>query len=325
METNVLKYTSDLDDLVYKAVNGDLNEEVVSVERIIGGEFNYVYKVCTKKGMFIVRVFRQRNSPDDGKLEWIEEQLTYHQVPHAKTLWYTRDTTYFPFGYMTQEFLEGKSGFDAIMDGDISFEEFFNQEAVLLQKIHSISSRGFGEIKEGKGEFDSYFEAKLAKYKEMNGLLKSHDDIEEDVHKQVLDIVQKLERFDQQGWFKPVLLHGDPPPGNTIINQDLGVVLIDWDNAISGSWIDEYTGLATRGAFMWRHKLSEEERNKIITRAFKNNYKGVDFDDLQLIEIVSILEVLNAYGGLVTHYYQHEDMELYETAKKRLDGLLHNF
>jgi hypothetical protein len=56
----------------------------------------------------------------------------------------------------------------------------------------------------------------------------------------------------------------------------------------------------------------------MIERAFRNNYPGVDFEDEDLKSIVKIRHILTAYWALAVHYFQHEDLELYEIAKKRL-------
>lgn len=308
------------DQVTDNKVEQMMNVHVIEAKKTQGGEFNYSYKVTTDKDPVIARVFRERNSPLDGKLEWIEDQLSSHHIPHAKMLYYSRKPTFFPYGFMVSEFLAGTDGKKAIMDGDISFEEFFDKLAPLLQKVHSIPTVGFGEIRDGRGEYDTYYDSKRGLYESLRSKLQPLNDVDETTHEQVLAYVQKLQKH--SGMFESVLLHGDPPPGNSILKPNGELILIDWDNAKCGSWIDEYVGLVTRGAFMWEHDLSEKERNKIIQRSFKNHYKGVDFDDPNLIEVMKILEILNAYGGLVTHYFQHEDMELYRIAIQRLNSLL---
>ncbi len=316
----ILKYSQNLDIQIGPAIEKDLNIKILSVEKIPTGEFNYSYKVTTENGDIIARIFRQRNSPEDGKLEWLEEKLTENNIPHAKMIYYSREDTYFPYGFMVSEFLEGIDGKKAILEEAISFEDFFNKLAVLLQKVHSIQTIGFGELRDGRGEYDTFYDSKIGLYEEIREKLEPLSDIKNVVHKQVLKNVQELQEY--KDMFHSVLLHGDPPPDNSILKSDGELILIDWDNAKCGSWIDEYTGLATRGAFMWQHELTEEGRNEIIQRSFKNHYKGVDFNNSDLIAVMKILEILNAYGSLVTHYYQHEDMKLYNIAKERLNDLL---
>lgn len=321
MNEPYLEYSEDIDKKIIKAIKDDLHVHVLSSDRLTGGEFNYSYKITTENGVWIARVFRERNSPTDSKLEWIEKQLSAHQISHAKMIYYSRNQKHFPYGYMVQEFIQGYNGFDAIMQNNISFEEFFNREARLLQKIHSIQTQKFGEIHaNGIAEYDTYYELKHATYEKIHSKLNQMDDLYSKVHDKVLTYVQRLEKYSPN--LNACLLHGDPPPGNAIITKTDEIVLIDWDNAISSSWIDEYAGLVIGGAFMWQSPIAEEERIQLIQKAFSNNYKGVDFDDPTLIEIIDILRVLKSYGGLAVHFFQHEDMELYQKAKLRLLTLL---
>lgn len=318
-----LKYSKDLDETIVKAIENDLKVKIISVAKIITGEFNYSYKIITDKGSVIARVFRERNSPEDGKLEWIEKKLTEHNIPQAKTLFLTREDKFFPYGYMVQEFVEGKNGFDSIMDGDITFEEYFNKLAPLLQKVHQISVQGYGSIHTGKGEFKTFYASKLNFIKKLRKRMEKFNDVNPSIHEAILKVVEKLKNYEHL--FKPVLVHGDPPPGNGIITKSGELILIDWDNAGSGIWITEYAGLTYRGAYMWQHKLSEEERNEIIKRSFRNYYTDVNFDDLDLLEVVRLLQILTAYHSLAVHYFQHEDLKLYNIAKKRLTKMLKSF
>lgn len=322
MENPPLKYSKELDLIIVQTVENDLKTKSISTNRIQAGEVSFVYKIETQdKGAVIGKAFRmQEFIPPEGKLEWIEEQLEKHHIAFAKIHKIDRSSNIFPHGYMIQEFIEGKSGFDLIMDEEISFEEYFNRLATLLQKVHQIPVDGYGAIQNGRGEYKTFYESKLSYIKSLRERMKGLKNIDESVHEAVLKVVEDLKKYEHL--FKPVLVHGDPPPGNGIITKNGELILIDWDNAGSGIWISEYAGLTSNGAYMWQYKLSKEERNEIIKRSFRNYYKGVNFDDPNLLEIVRLLQVLTAYHSLVVHYFQHEDIELYETAKRRINGLL---
>lgn len=322
MDTHLLEYSEGLDQIIVNTVENDLKTKVISISRIQAGEVSFVYKIQAQdRGTVIAKAFRSDEFiPPKGKLEWIEGQLEKHHIPFAKTYKIDRSPDIFPHGYMIQEFIEGKNGFDLIMEEEISFEEYFNKLAALLQKVHQISVDGYGAIHNGKGEYKTFYESKLSYIKSLRERMKDLRDIDESVHEAVLQIVEDLKKHEHL--FKPVLVHGDPPPGNGIVNKNGELILIDWDNAGFGIWIDEYAGLTYKGAYMWQYKLSEEERNEIIKRSFRNYYKGVDFDDPDLLEVVRLLQILIAYHSLVVHYFQHEDMELFESAKKRLNNLL---
>ncbi|MFH0937134.1 MAG: aminoglycoside phosphotransferase family protein [Candidatus Daviesbacteria bacterium] len=321
MDKQSLKYSENLDKIIVKAIENDLKVFVILAEKLTTGEFNYSYKIKTDKGFLLARVFRERNSPENGKLEWLEEKLTEHNIPHAKTLSYTRDSTYFSYGYMVQEFIEGMIGSEAILEGHIGFEEFFNQYVAVLQKIHSISVDKLGKLPNWAKEIKTFYESGVVKYNKIRERLRPLEDIEVSVHESVLKEVQKLKNYD--GLYKPVLLQGDPGADNAILKKDGEMVLIDWDNSVFGSWIEEYAGMTFRGTYLWRYK-TDEERNEMVKRSFRNYYRGVDFDDPNLLEIVKIFHLLKAYKALAVHYFQHENVELYTKAKENLYQRLQN-
>lgn len=318
---SLLKYSAEIGKIIAKAVEDDLKTKVISTSRIKAGEVSFVYKIQTQdRGILIAKAFRLKEFiPPVGKLEWIEEQLEKHHIPFAKTHKIDRSSDILPHGYMIQEFVEGKSGFDLIMEDDMSFEEYFNKLAPLLQKVHQIPVDGYGTIHNGKGEYKTFYESKMNYMKKLRKQMEKLD-VDEPLHEAAFKALEELKKYEHL--LNPVLVHGDPPPGNGIITKNGELILIDWDNAGSGIWITEYAGLAYKGAYMWQYKLSEDERNKIIRRSFRNYYKGVDFDDPDLLEVVRLLQILTAYHSLAVHYFQHEDKELYEIAKKRLATML---
>lgn len=320
---SLLKYSPKIDKTLIKVVEDDLETKVISADRIQAGEVSFVYKVQTQdKGNVIAKAFRlEEFIPPEGKLEWIEEQLEKHHIPFAKTYKIDRSSKVLPHGYMIQQFIEGKSGFDLIMSGEMSFEDYFNKLAVFLQKVHQIPVDGYGAIHNGKGEYKTFYESKLNYMKKLRKQMEKLD-VDESLHEGAFKALEELKKYEHQ--FSPVLVHGDPPPGNGIITKDGELILIDWDNAGSGIWITEYAGLAYKGAYMWQYKLSEEERNEIIERSFRNYYKGVNFDDPDLLEVVRLLQILTAYHSLAVHYFQHEDLELYNIARKRLNTMLNS-
>lgn len=320
---SLLKYSPKIDKTIVKVIENDLKTKVISASRIQAGEVSFVYKVQTRgKGTLIAKALRlEEFIPPEGKLEWIEEQLEKHYIPLAKTHKIDRTSRVLPHGYMIQEFIEGKSGFDLLMNNEMSFEEYFNKLATLLQKVHQIPVDGYGAIKDGKGEYKSFYESKLNYMKKLCKQMEKLD-IEEVVHEAAFKALGELKKYEHL--FKPVLVHGDPPPGNGIITKNGELILIDWDNAGSGIWITEYAELTYKGAYMWQYKMSEEERNEIIKRTFRNHYKGVNFDDHDLLEVVRLLQILTAYHSLAVHYFQHEDLELYDIAKKRLNTMLNS-
>lgn len=323
------KYSKEIDNNIAQAIENDLGSPVISVQRMKAGEVSYAYKIKTRENNLIAKVFKFDNFvPENEKLFWIEKQLSLHKIPFAKTLKISTKTEHFPYGYMVQEFIEGKNGFDAIMDNTIGFEEFFEKLLVLLKKVHEISLRGYGTIHQGEGECKTFYESKLNWYKKLREKLEELSDLDSNLHNSVLQEVEKLNKFEYM--MEPVLVHGDATPYNAIYTPSANLILIDWDNAGSGVWQSEYAELTYKGAYMWQYS-TEDERNRLIKRMYRKVYPEVNFEDSDFLELVKILQILTAYGSLVTHYFQHEDLDLYEKTKKRLllmlskNALLSNF
>ncbi|MCL5784323.1 MAG: aminoglycoside phosphotransferase family protein [Patescibacteria group bacterium] len=314
------KYSKEIDNNIVQAIEKDLGLSVVSAQRIEVGEVSYAYKIKTTKNNLIAKVFKfDYFVPEKEKLFWIERQLSLHKIPFAKTLKISTKTKLFPYGYMVQEFIEGKNGFDAIIDNTVSFEELFKKLITLLKKVHDISVEGYGAIHQGKGEYKTFYESKLNWYKKLRQRLKGLKDLRPELHDLVLQEVEKLKQYEYL--MKPVLLHGDATPHNVMCTLEGNLILIDWDNAGSGAWQSEYAGLTYKGAYMWQYS-SEEERNRLIRKAYREVYPEVDFQDPDFLEVVKILQILTAYGSLATHYFQHEDLDLYKKAKQRLLSML---
>jgi hypothetical protein len=98
---------------VEKAVGNILGVAAINSLKMTQGDVNEVYKVETKQGPLIVKVFSNSLWPEDGKLEWIEKQLTRYEIPHARTLYYSRDDACFPHGLMISECVEGGNAAEA--------------------------------------------------------------------------------------------------------------------------------------------------------------------------------------------------------------------
>lgn len=317
-----LKYTKEIDSNLIKSIEDDLHLNIISVEKFESGEVSFTFKIKLSDNKLFAKVFRFDNFVSDKeKLFWIEKQLSLKNIRFAKTLLLKSNSKHFPYGYMVQEFIEGITGFQAIMDEKISFEDFLSKYIVLLKQVHTIPTEGFGDLKNGRGEYNTFSEYKQALYKETYQKLKNLPDLKENIHHAVLQEVEKLTQFNAQ--VKPCLLHGDPGTDNAIMKNNGEIILIDWDNAKSSSWIDEYAGMTFRGTYMYQYK-TDNKRQEIVKKVFKNSYKGINFEDTTLLEIERILHILTAYYSLAVHLYQHENKELYEIAKKRLEKLLTN-
>src|SRR6266567_4313545 len=95
---NSTEYSEELSSHVRTAVQRVLSRPVIACHQLLGGKVNYVYRLETRDQSFVAKVFK-RGWPEDGKLPWIEQQLTKFSVPHAKLIHYLTGDPHFPHGF----------------------------------------------------------------------------------------------------------------------------------------------------------------------------------------------------------------------------------
>ncbi len=69
----------EMDSLIKRAAERVLNTAVAVSAKMTQGQVNYVYKIEAGGRKFIVKAFK-RGWPEEGKLSWIERQLTQYEV-----------------------------------------------------------------------------------------------------------------------------------------------------------------------------------------------------------------------------------------------------
>ena len=234
----IFEYSPEIDLKVKSVIPEVLGIKVKSLERISQGEVNYVYKVETERQMLLVRIARYKNWPDIRKLGWIFNKLEEKGISHPKILFSDTSSKYFRFGFMITEWVDGKDGMSLIREGTLSRKMAVGKIAETLRKVHKVSIDGFGKFNgNGKGEYTTWEESLFSfledsKYRKAAGDGVYKENLNEKGIQEMKKIIKKLNYQP-----KPVLTHQDTTPENAIFNG--GVTLIDWDNAIGSSWIDD--------------------------------------------------------------------------------------
>ncbi len=263
MADQIFEYTPEIDQKVERAVSETLNEHVKKTERISQGEDNYVYKVKTNDQIVMTRVARYKDWPRIDKLLWISKQLIKTKIPHAKILFSDTSSEYFKFGFMIVEWIEGDDGMSLIKRNKLSRKSAVKKIAKTLSSVHKIKVKGFGEFdKNGKGKYKtwenhifSFLEDPLYKraVREKKYKNSSNEMGVENMKKIIKQINYKSES---------VLTHQDPTPENAIFNNDKAI-LIDWDDAVGSSWIEDlawitfWMGQRAQSWFLETHKPNE--------------------------------------------------------------------
>jgi len=177
--------------LIKKAVADALSTPVIKFQRIRQGVVNRVYKVEAASKKLILRIFRHKNWPEDGMLEWIEKQLAKHKIPHAKLLYYNRDDRFFPDGFMISEYINGVDGWTAIKKGYHSLPGSWYESGKVLRKIHQIKLKKYGEINYGRGTHKDFINFMLEQVREPLGRLSKANFLSPVIYKDFQRVIKK--------------------------------------------------------------------------------------------------------------------------------------
>ncbi|MBP9686366.1 MAG: aminoglycoside phosphotransferase family protein [Candidatus Doudnabacteria bacterium] len=317
---DIYKYRPSIDSKIIVAVQEVLHVPVVYVEKIKKGEINHVYKVATARGTVIARVFRYKKWPEDGKLEWIEQQLSKHRVPHAKILYYKREAKYFPNGFMLSEFIDGVSGTEAVVQKIITEAELYTAFGTLTRKIHRVRTEKFGPLNQGRGKYDNYVQMQIDGALDILRKLRAAGALKTNYTDPVTKCITTAFKGTEQ-YIHPCLLHGDLSESNTIVTKNKKVYLIDWDNARSGFWLADFIELTRRHVYdeTWSNN---QQRMHHARTAFFLGYGKIPFSTSQLRSIENALQVIRHIWQM--NYYQFDNVSpadfkrVYQIFKKLL-------
>jgi Ser/Thr protein kinase RdoA (MazF antagonist) len=319
-KTKIFKYNKKIDSDIILAIAEVLKVKVKKAIKMKHGEVNHTYKIITEEGNFLARIFKNKAWPEKGKLQWIEKQLVKYKIRHAKILYYSSRNNFFPYGFMVTEFLDGCNGNQAVKRKQISFADAFIKTGEALKKIHKIKIKKFGKINNGNGENSSFITNKLNKVKErIERLEKSHV-----IKPGLFSPIEKrikvtFGQFDNQLF--AVLNHADANRENAIFTSKREWVLIDWDNAYSGIWVEDYTELTYW--VDWDRKPAHAKRvHALIKRSFFKGYGAHNFSDDQIIAMENVLHILKATNMMIYYYFTKNSLIEFKKTRNKFYKLL---
>lgn len=316
---NIYNYKASINKRIARAVEHVLRAKVLDVAKMGHGEINYVYRINTDKGAVIARVFRYENHPADGMLQWIEKQLTKRNIRHAKLLYYSRDSKFFPNGFMVSECIEGLNGLDDYDAGIHTIAQSFNQSGKILKKIHQIKAKRYGKINYGKGESADFIEMEIKQVKAKVADLVNRKALPKDIFNDAERAIRNsLEPYKKT--FHPVLIHGDASRENSIWLKGKKYVLIDWDNAMFSIWLRDFIEYS-----WWNLHLPEwksEEKRKTARQAFFRGYGKVEYTPKEIDQIQYGLHLIKSIEKLHYYFFDKKDTRNFKLVKKVFFELL---
>jgi Ser/Thr protein kinase RdoA (MazF antagonist) len=315
------RYRKSIDRRIQPAVESALDIRVLSVSKIKSGEVNHVYKVETDKKAVLVRVFRYENWPEKGKLEWIEKQFVKHRVPHAKLLFLSRRKSWFPNGFMITEFIRGKPADEALRDGNLSKNDFYRHLGRLLEKVHRIRLKKFGDWHGTYGTDPDLLSFVLPRIPQRLDELKKTPYYNKRMAQKAKVKVASL-LMPMKSKLKPVLTHGDPGTDNCIWSNDKKLILIDWDNARSSAWVRDYADRMWWESWAVRFMKIPQRQFANASKSFLKGYGKTGFTKAELDRATSAFFIIQAVNLLPYYYFDQRNMDAFRKTGTVLKELL---
>ena len=307
------------EDALRAAAESVLGERVRRVSRLPFGNVNAVFKVETKSRACAFKVFRYEVWPEDGKLLWVESQLTLRGVPHARLIHYTRERAHFPFGFSVCEFAEGDNCKGLIRAGRLAPAAFGERAASFLKRVHAIGVARYGYIGAGCG-MEEDFTGWLLACEVFDNLRKIDDGsrLAETLRPRFERAVEPvLRRFESR--FAPALVHYDCTPKNGLLDAEGRLLFVDWDESVAAPWLMDYAALTYWYSYTYKDGAARDREE--FREAFLRGYGEADFERDELREIEHALHAAQA-AGVLSYLYTVGDAQGFRRTRELLFQLL---
>lgn len=270
-------------DKIKSTFEKQLGEKVISIHKFENVTNNTVYKVHTETKPYIFKVYRNREWPEDGKLEFIYKKLDEYHIPHAKLSVFSRTDVNFPCGYSIEEYLPGSTA-DRLPLSKEETIELFRKLADVVSQYHRIKLVPYyGYIGNGTtGIWTTFSEFMFDVLIDNKNTLISNGFIDpNDFETIAKKIRERLEQYDN---LPPVLNHGDLSTKNIMVDKN-NITLIDWDDAHALPWIADLARLT-----LWMKLYFSEPDAAEYKNAFISNYQ-IQYDKDLFSEYEDILHI----------------------------------
>ena len=245
------------------------------IRKIENATNNFVYSFTAAGESFFLKLYRNKDWPETGKIPFVYRNLLQKSIPCAQQIAYNRDNEVYPNGYLIEREIQGTAA-DKIQ---LSREEkirLYAQMAELVSSVHDIRIHRFGYIGSGIADCDRFTDFLEDEFDGLGSRLK--DAVSETqlktLKEKVLDIIHDYEDLPS------VLCHGDLSTKNVIIRNDGEISLIDWDDAMALNWMADVSRLT----FWMKQNYSEQEYilcRDIFLEHYRTIYRKDQFDTFE--------------------------------------------
>lgn len=301
-----------------RAVFEIFGEKAEELSDLTHGDIHWVYKVRTRNRNLLARVPRSPDWPDSKKLPAVYGLLDGARIPHARLLFRDRTKKFFPCGLEISEYVEGQNGRAAILKKKISFSDFHRRLGALVKRAHSIKLQKFGSLTTGKTSAD-FLACRFHKLDE--NLLKFRgQDFTPNLGPKIKLKVSQL-FAGAKSKIAPVLVHGDPTPDNCVFTPQGKIVLVDWDNAHGGFWLEDFAWLTYFGSHL-SFIGSREKRRLMLYASFLKTHGRGGLSLPQIEKMEKGLHILQAVAMMEYYKFFRGDRVWFQKSRSRLFGLI---
>ena len=223
---------------------------------------NDVYFFTLAGNDYFLKLYRSRNWPEEGKVPFVYQSLLQNSIPCAGLVAYCREDETYPEGYLIERRIPGVAADKTRLDREQE-TDLYARLAGLVSSVHSIRIKNFGYIGSGiashhsmtgfmDDEFDGFGDR-------LNGIV-SETQLKK-LKEKVLDILNGF------GDLPSVLCHGDLSKKNVIIQENGGIALIDWDDAMALNWMADVSRLT-----FWMKQNYSREKYAWFRNVFLEHY-----------------------------------------------------
>lgn len=290
----ILMYVNELLTKISTKVEEILNVKIDSIKKLEHVTNNSVYKIITGKKEYIFKVYKQKSWPEDGKLTFVHNRLAENNIHCAKIIVFSRNDDYFINGFLIEECLAGISA----EKQEFSLSEgasFYKKFAELVSKVHRIPIENYGYIGSGKACSETFTEFIEDSFNDHTGNLMSSNYF---TVEKLLDIKKILIEMLAVGNDIPaVLCHGDLSQKNVIINESGELTLIDWDDAMSLSWVADIARLTFWMKLNYNKNESKHYRDIFLEHYYPIGDKNIYYVLENVLHVWYGLDFLNYFIG----------------------------
>lgn len=297
---------------VERIVERALGKKVNSIIEIANVTNNKVYKINVLGEKYILKLYRNIDWPENGKIPFVHKLLTEHNIPCAELIEFNKNYSDYPAGYLVEREVSGICADQIKLDKERE-KQLYSDLAKMMSSIHNIPIENYGYIGDGVADYDSLSEFFDEEFDDRTSMLiQQNIYTAEEMQRMKEQFLSVIHQFDN---LPSVLCHGDLSLKNIIVDEVGGLTLIDWDDAMSFNWMADISRMT-----FWMKMNYDSNRYFELRNLFLDHYH-TDYRKDEFSKFESAFYIYVALDSLI-YYINLGDKKMVSITKELLETLL---